>query len=325
MIGSGIQALTRLPQLFTQPNSVQYDRVSPELVDYSQERGGMETSRNNQLGFLKRQASMAGSAGQALNYLASAVPSAYNQYDQQYAQSIERQQNTNAQLMNQANAQNAQIQMKEAEANAMEKDAARGIRDQAISDIGNIGAQAFQTKPKMMQQYNMLKAQAATTDNDIGWNPDGSMWTKLRREVPATGTTGNTPVGYVAQANANKYNPMISGLNTQPLDNTLTPNNSNNLFGRSLTPGLAGMSAATNAAQQSQLVNGLPLQINNEFAPTTDNILQQGLESQNFTRGLPVFNGLPLNQLSEFSPVAKACGGSLKKCKGGYLKKKSKK
>jgi hypothetical protein len=172
--GYGIQALGRLPQLLTKAENISYDRVSPETINLAQERANMETSRNNQLGFLKRQASMAGSAGQALNYLGSVVPSAYNQYDQQYAQSIEREQNANTQIRNQANAQNAQIQMREAEANAMERDAARGIRDQAFADIGNIGMKAMMAKPEAIKQYNDMMVYGQNKDYGIYWDEKGA-------------------------------------------------------------------------------------------------------------------------------------------------------
>lgn len=295
MLGYGIQGLTRLPQLFTSPESISYDRVNPELVDFAQERGSMETSRNAQLGFLKRQAGMAGNAGQALNYLASAVPSAYNQYDQQYAQSIEREQNTNAQIMNQANAQNAQIQMKEAEANAMERDAARSIRDQALGDIGNIGGKSLGLKSELMQKYYGLKAQGATGDYTVNFGPNGEA-IPVRNRPEATPSTDPsitpsiTPSGFTSVQAGQGYNPMLNSLGLNPnFGNTLTGAN-NPLMGKKLVPGLESLNFPK---QQQQPVN-----------QQTDD---------------PNYNPLD-DSWNQF-----ACGGSLKKCKGGYIKKKGKK
>ena len=265
MLGYGIQGLTRLPQLFTSPESISYDRVNPELVDFAQERGSMETSRNAQLGFLKRQAGMAGNAGQALNYLASAVPSAYNQYDQQYAQSIEREQNTNAQIMNQANAQNAQIQMKEAEANAMERDAARGIRDQALGDIGNIGGKSLGLKSELMRNYYAIKAQGATGDYTINFGPNGEIIPK-RNRFDVTDTEQSLP-----SLNKTTVDALLQNYNAQnkPVEQFVTP----------------------------ELNLGVELGGSNS----------------------------PISYIPNYLLKSEACGGSLKKCKGGYIKKKGKK
>ena len=267
-IGYGLQAATRIPQLFTKPESIHYDRVNPETIDLAQERGSMETSRNNQLGFLKRQAGMAGSAGQALNYLSSVVPQAYNQYDQQYAQSIEREQNANAQIMNQANAQNAQIQMREAEANAMERDAARGIRDQALADIGKTGLGALTAKKSALEQYNSLKMQGAINDYGVQFGRNSVDITRNRAErntsAPLTGMETSIPLSM--------DNPYLKSL---PLD--LTP--------RTITPS------------------------NPNYWDTEEIEEEASLKKQK----------------DPASILGMACGGSLKKCKGGYLKKKGKK
>lgn len=254
-MGYGIQAATRLPQLFTKAEKIAYDRVNPETIDLAQERANMQTSRNAQLGFLKRQASMAGSAGQALNYLGSAVPSAYNQYDQGYNQSIERESNANAQILNQANAQNAQIQMKEAEANAMERDAARGIRDQAMADLGKIGLGAMTAKGNALQQYNQMRLVGAINDYGINWTKDGP-------EIHRHGY-GEAP--------------------TTPTEQQLLQKTSNDAAGNML------LQQYMNSLNQQQ-----PQYVTPEMSDGTEINIQ-------------------------------ACGGSIKKCKGGYLKKKGKK
>ena len=329
MLGYGIQGLTRLPQLFTSPESISYDRVNPELVDFAQERGSMETSRNNQLGFLKRQAGMAGNAGQALNYLASAVPSAYNQYDQQYAQSIEREQNTNAQIMNQANAQNAQIQMREAEANAMERDAARSIRDQALSDIGNIGLGAMMTKPNLMNQYNTLKAQGLIGDYDISWNADGSPNITRKRDKAPTTAPPTVPSSFTSVQARQSYNPMLSGLGLNPnFGNTLTGAN-NPLMGKKLVPGLDGSGAPLPVMPD---IDVSPLEIpdlgNYQFTippVTTPPVEMYYTPRQQQIRDWLLSTGRNPDLFEDYAFEDYACGGNLKKCKGGYIKKKGKK
>ena len=171
--GYAAQAATRIPQLFTKAEGVNYDRVTPETIDLSKERAGLETSRNQQLGFLKRQAGLGDSPGQVLNYLSSAVPSVYNQFDTAYGQSIGREEAANVGILNQAKAQNAQIQMAETEARARERDAVRSIRDQSLADLGKIGLGAMTAKGKAAIQYNMLKAMAAQGDFKNTWGDQG--------------------------------------------------------------------------------------------------------------------------------------------------------
>ena len=294
-IGYGLQAATRIPQLFTKPESIHYDRVNPETIDLSQERGSMETSRNNQLGFLKRQAGMAGSAGQALNYLGSVVPQAYNQYDQQYAQSIEREQNANAQIMNQANAQNAQIQMREAEANAMERDAARGIRDQALADIGKTGLGALTAKKSALEQYNALKMQGMVNDFDFAFDQNGVRITRDGRKESTTPATTATTSGNSTMGDIN--NAIMQGLGLNNLEES---------FSNYISPELGSF---TPIPDPDYKFKPKPALWEKPYTPEEeaerDALLRQGKNPDLYDQY--------------------KCGGSLKKCKGGYLKKKGRK
>ena len=305
LTGYGMQAATRIPQLFTTPEKISYDRISPELIDLAQERANMQTSRNAQLGFLKRQASMAGSSGQALNYLGSAIPAAYNQYDQGYNQSIERESNANAQILNQANAQNAQIQMKEAEANAMEKDAARSIRDQAIADIGNISAQGYGLKSRLMQGYYGLKAQAATGDYGVSFDKNGQYTLDRRRDgsSPNTNFSGNysLPIGLQPQFETPNFN--IAGANKQ-----LGYNPQSSLMGNKFKPHYQQtINPVTAPEPQLQLDN-------------TDFYMPTEINLPNVTSSEP----LPYVPYLEDNPKGTYSKGG-KLCKGGYIKKKGKK
>ena len=173
-IGAATQVLSRLPQLFMKPDKVHYERINPELVDYSAERQGLKTTMNNALSISKRNAGIAGNAGQAMNYLAGTIPGITETYSDAISRSLQTENNTNVQLRNTAAAQNAEISMKEAEANAMERDSVRSIRDKAITDIGDIAMNAAMVRPKLTQQYNALKTQAAINNYEMTWNPDGS-------------------------------------------------------------------------------------------------------------------------------------------------------
>jgi hypothetical protein len=288
--GYALQAATRLPQLFTKANNVQYDRVNAQNVDYGQERAAMEGSRNAQLGMLKRQASMAGSAGQAMNYLGSAVPSAYNTYDQNYAQSLERQQNTNAQYQNQASAQNAQISMREAEANAQEQDAARGIRDQALSDLGNIGYKAMTTKRDAINQYNNIMAFGQNKDYGMYWNQDGAPMQYYTKENTPVAPQGNVQQG--AQVSGQEFNPMQ-----------------------------AKEAAYIQMLQQQRQPLPLPNRGNQQVALGGNESYEQSvipfLQQQNTDFSNP-YAQVPID-------YANMMGNTPKKCKGGYLKKKGRK
>ena len=294
-IGYGLQAATRIPQLFTKPESIHYDRINPETIDLAQERGSMETSRNNQLGFLKRQAGMAGSAGQALNYLSSVVPQAYNQYDQQYAQSVEREQNANAQILNQANAQNAQIQMREAEANAMERDAARGIRDQALADIGKTGLGALTAKKSALEQYNALKMQGMINDFDFAFDKNGVRIIRDGRKESTTPATTATTSGNSTMGDIN--NAIMQGLGLNNLEES---------FSNYISPELGSF---TPIPDPDYKFKPKPALWEKPYTPEEeaerDALLRQGKNPDLYDQY--------------------KCGGSLKKCKGGYLKKKGRK
>ena len=177
-IGYGIQALSRVPDLirsFGAPDKVHYDRITPELVDYSAEREALKNARNASTGIIKRNAGMAGNAGQAMNYLAGTVPGIQNNYYANFAKSLQTENNVNAQIKNEAMAKNSAIAMQEAEVNAQEKDAMRTMQTNALSGIGSAVSSALQVRPELAKQYALLNTQAATNNYQMVVDEKGNI------------------------------------------------------------------------------------------------------------------------------------------------------
>ena len=177
-IGYGIQALSRVPDLiksFGAPDKVHYDRITPELVDYSAEREALKNARNASTGIIKRNAGMAGNAGQAMNYLAGTVPGIQNNYYANFAKSLQTENNVNAQIKNEAMAKNSAIAMQEAEVNAQEKDAMRTMQTNALSGIGSAISSALQVRPELAKQYALLNTQAATNNYQMVVDEKGNI------------------------------------------------------------------------------------------------------------------------------------------------------
>lgn len=177
-IGYGIQALSRVPDLiksFGAPDKVHYDRITPELVDYSAEREALKNARNASTGIIKRNAGMAGNAGQAMNYLAGTVPGIQNNYYANFAKSLQTENNVNAQIKNEAMAKNSAIAMQEAEVNAQEKDAMRTMQTNALSGIGSAVSSALQVRSELAKQYALLNTQAATNNYQMVVDEKGNI------------------------------------------------------------------------------------------------------------------------------------------------------
>lgn len=195
-IGYGIQALSRVPDLiksFGAPDKVHYDRITPELVDYSAEREALKNARNASTGIIKRNAGMAGNAGQAMNYLAGTVPGIQNNYYANFAKSLQTENNVNAQIKNEAMAKNSAIAMQEAEVNAMERDALRTMRTNALSGIGSAVSSALQVRPELAKQYALLNTQAATNNYQMVVDEKGNISYKYVGNNQNNNNTNNKP------------------------------------------------------------------------------------------------------------------------------------
>lgn len=183
-LGYGIQGLTSLiPYVLNKKENVKYDRVTPKYEDYSVERKLLE----NQTNIAKAQAIKSGqmvanNPSAMLNYMAGVTTSLQNDLGSKTAQSFQNEINRNASIYNTANTQNAEIQIKEAEANAMERDAMRSIRDKALSDLGKAGLKASTVKTDLSQQFNALINQALVSGYQLNWDKEGNItWENLRK------------------------------------------------------------------------------------------------------------------------------------------------
>jgi len=158
MLGYAAQAAANIPMLLTKPTKVKYDRVNPDLIDLTNQRVEAQSTRNKALAMARRNASMLGNAQEANSYAGTAISDIYGQYGNVYNQSLMAEKNANVGIKNQAQSQNAQIQMTEANANQQEADAVRQAKQQALFNIGQSLAAAGKSYGDMSQQGDYLAA-----------------------------------------------------------------------------------------------------------------------------------------------------------------------
>lgn len=123
------------------PDQTNFDRVNPQFVDYSPAvtlaQRGAATGRGNLRGGVVNNAR---SSGQLLSNLVAGDVGITKNYNDTVTNLGMQEQNVNAQIGNQANTQNAQIQMQEKIANEQNKAAYRQAIYGSLTDLGNIGA-----------------------------------------------------------------------------------------------------------------------------------------------------------------------------------------
>lgn len=177
MVGYAAQALSNLPALFNKPAKVNFQRVNPETIDLSPQREEARRMRNLQIAMSQKQAGQMDNAGQAGAYANAAVSGILGDYGNSFNQSIGAEKTANVGIRNQAQAQNAQIQMQEQIARQQETDAIRSGKQQAIMNMGQALAGAGQTYQQMGQEGSYLNAMSVA-------NPDygleflgGNFWT----------------------------------------------------------------------------------------------------------------------------------------------------
>lgn len=157
-VGYGLQALANLPMLLAKPDLVNYDRITPEKIDLSSQRSEAKRNRNLAYATSQRNASMLGNRGSA--YSNAAVSNIFGDYGDVFNESILREQLQNADYRSKAKSANAEISMREKEANAMEKDAVRSAKYQALNNIGQTAAMAGNTYQQMSQMEDYLMSVA---------------------------------------------------------------------------------------------------------------------------------------------------------------------
>lgn len=149
-------------------DEVNYERINPDLVDYSASRR-MATQETNRGFNTTKKAIQEGTGGNAGAYLSN-IGSAGVQRDRlnqnMISQSYENQNNTNAQIKNNAKGANAQIQMQESIARQQEKDVASNTLSKGIYNFGN-ALNEYGNAMELKGNEPILKALIATGDYDF--------------------------------------------------------------------------------------------------------------------------------------------------------------
>ena len=156
------------------PDEVNFDRIKPELVDYSKARrmAVQEANRgfNATENYVKN--ATAGNAGAYLANIGAANAARDRMNSNTISQSIENENNMNSQIKNAVNGSNAQIQMQESVARQQEKDIAKNT---LATGLYNFGAALNQYGNDMQLKGNepVLKALISTGDYDYVYDKRG--------------------------------------------------------------------------------------------------------------------------------------------------------
>lgn len=158
IIGYGAQALANIPGLFTKPERVKYDRVTPDLINLGVERDALSQDRNLSRAISRKLATGSNNVGQALNFLGANESDLSRQFGQNISKSFQTEANLNSEIKNKTRMFNAEISRAEQDANAAEKDAAKSARLQSLSNIGSIAALGAKDFMDMTYKYDQLSA-----------------------------------------------------------------------------------------------------------------------------------------------------------------------
>lgn len=169
-VGLGANALMGLT---AKELPINYQRVSPNLVNLAREREIAQrmgdTSRNIASNQLRN---VSNNSAEYMANLGAINPMINSVTGSQLAQSYQNQENTNAQIRNQTDAQNAQTQMRELEARAMEKDA---VRQQKLAALqGAMSSLSNYTNNVAQDRVQNQILSSLTTDSGYGLMKDSS-------------------------------------------------------------------------------------------------------------------------------------------------------
>lgn len=156
-------------------DEVNFERINPELVDFSQARkmGIQETNRGfNTTQKAMREASQ-GNAGTYLSNINNAAVMRDKGNRQMISQSIENEKNMNSQIKNQAKTQNANIQMQEAIARQQEKDIASNTLSTGLYNLGN-ALNTYGTDMQLKGNEPILQELIKTGNYNYVYNKNGN-------------------------------------------------------------------------------------------------------------------------------------------------------
>lgn len=155
-------------------DEVNFDRVNPELVDYSKGRrmAVQEANRgfNATENYIKN--ATAGNAGAYLGNIGAASVNRDRMTQNMISQSLENEQNTNAQIRNAAKSQNAQIQAQESIARQQEKDIAKNTLATGLYNFGS-ALNTYGTDMQLKGNEPILKALITTGDYEYVYSKNG--------------------------------------------------------------------------------------------------------------------------------------------------------
>jgi hypothetical protein len=156
-IGYGVQALANLPGLFAKPETVKYDRVTPETIDLTAQRTSIDRDRDLQLALARRAAGGSDNMAQTMNFLAGANQGIFRETGARKGESFMNQENINAEIKNKANMFNAELSQREADANAAERDAAQSLKLQSLMNMGSIAAMTGKSHDSLQNDIHMIR------------------------------------------------------------------------------------------------------------------------------------------------------------------------
>jgi len=154
---------------------VSYDRIRPETIDLSSERVAARSRANQLRNVSRRTAKGVGSnAADFTNRVISGEVAASRLEGEQISRSLTQEQTTNAQIANRAAIINANIGIRESEANRAEQNYAQAQKDQAIQNIiGDIGT--YFGDVQKAKTYNQLYQQLPGTTSLYN-DPNQKWW-----------------------------------------------------------------------------------------------------------------------------------------------------
>lgn len=174
----GLQNMGNLYNLFQGmqgPEDVQFDRINPTKVDYSKSIADARRAYE-QAGSIARRniGKTATSSGQALSALIAQEAALDRNKGQAIRSAMEGQENTNAQITNQAESQNAQISMQEQIAGEQNKAASDMSTQLGLTGIGssiagfNRDRLAYNAQDRAMYEYMKTNNYSWGTDPETG-------------------------------------------------------------------------------------------------------------------------------------------------------------
>lgn len=159
-LGYAAQALTNIPGLLVKPEEINSPKVKFDRINLAEQRNEARRARN--LGLATARNIGSNDAGQMMNYLSGTTAGLNSIYGNQFNQSLMQEQQANAQIDMREQLANSEIGRYDEQINTQERDAARNLRMQSLSNIGSTIAMAGKSYMDNKVQENQLNVLART-------------------------------------------------------------------------------------------------------------------------------------------------------------------